>query len=78
MADAASAETEALEQVNRASVLAALRRLPRRQREVIVLRYYADLDVAQTAQAMRCSPGAVKSHTSRAMSALRPLLEERS
>jgi DNA-directed RNA polymerase specialized sigma24 family protein len=42
----------------------------------VTLRYFADLTEAQTAAAMGCSTGAVKSHTSRAMSALRPLLED--
>lgn len=73
--DVASAETYALEHSRRDAVLQALQRLPRRQREAVTLRYYGDLTEAQTAQAMGCSVGAVKSHTSRAMSALRPLLE---
>ncbi|MCW2601399.1 MAG: putative polymerase ECF-subfamily sigma factor [Frankiales bacterium] len=74
--DAASAEASALEIVRREAVLDALHALPRRQREAVVLRYYGDLTEAQTAAAMGCSVGAVKSHTSRAMTALRPLLEE--
>ena len=57
-------------------MLSALRRLPRRQREAVVLRYYADLTEPQTAAAMGCSVGSVKSYTSRAMTSLRPLLEE--
>ena len=73
--DAPSAEVGALGAVQRDEVMAALRRLPHRQREVLVLRYYGDLSEAQTAAAMGCSAGAVKSHTSRAMAALRPLLE---
>ena len=75
--DAASAESFAMEHAQRDAVLAALRELPRRQREAVVLRYYGDLSEAQTADAMGCSVGSVKSHTSRAMAALRPLLEER-
>jgi RNA polymerase sigma-70 factor (sigma-E family) len=75
--DAASAETGALEHVQREAVLDALHALPRRQREAVVLRYYGDLSEAQTAEAMGCSVGSVKSHTSRAMAALRPLLEDR-
>jgi len=75
--DMASAETSAMVQVQRDLVLQALQELPRRQREAVVLRYYGDLTEAQTAAAMGCSVGAVKSHTSRAMAALRPLLEER-
>ena len=78
LVDAASAETFALQHVQRDTVLDALHQLPRRQREAVVLRYYGDLSEAQTAAAMGCSVGAVKSHTSRAMAALRPLLEDRS
>ena len=74
--DIASAETGALAQLDRDAVVAALAALPRRQREAVVLRYYADLSEAQTAHAMGISAGAVKSHTSRAMAALRHLLEE--
>jgi RNA polymerase sigma-70 factor (sigma-E family) len=73
--DLASAETLALEVVQREELLEALHRLPRRQREAVVLRYYGDLTEAQTAATMGCSVGAVKSHTSRAITALRPLLE---
>ncbi len=74
--DMASAEVGALEHVQRDLVLTALQSLPRRQREAVVLRYYADLTEAQTADAMGCGVGSVKSYTSRAMKALRPLLEE--
>jgi RNA polymerase sigma-70 factor (sigma-E family) len=74
--DVASAESFAVEHAQREAVLQALRALPRRQREAVVLRYYGDLSEAQTAAAMGCSTGAVKSHTSRAMAALRPLLED--
>jgi RNA polymerase sigma-70 factor (ECF subfamily) len=45
--------------------------LPRRMRTALVLRYYADLPVAQVAQVMGCSPGTVKSLTSKAVNALR-------
>ena len=74
--DAASAESGAISELDRSAVLQALAELPRRQREAIVLRYYADLSEAQTAHAMGISAGAVKSHTSRGMAALRHLLEE--
>jgi RNA polymerase sigma factor (sigma-70 family) len=56
-------------------VVAALRSLPERQREVVVLRFYADLSEAQIAATMGITRGAVKSHTSRAMAALRSVLE---
>ncbi|HEX4095006.1 MAG TPA: SigE family RNA polymerase sigma factor [Trebonia sp.] len=74
--DAASAEDLALlGEVNR-QVLAAIRRLPARQREAVVLRYYLDLTEDQTAQAMGVSRGTVKSATSRGLAALARMLEE--
>ncbi len=72
--DMPSAEHGALALIERSEVVAALRTLPARQREVVVLRYYADLSEAQIAAAMGITPGAVKSHTSRAMAALRDVL----
>ena len=48
--------------------------MPERQREAIVLRYYADLSEAQIAATMGISRGAVKSHTSRGMASLRTVL----
>lgn len=54
----------------------ALRRLPARQRTVIALRYLADQTEAQTAEAMGCSLGTVKSQASAAMKTLRGLLGE--
>jgi RNA polymerase sigma-70 factor (sigma-E family) len=74
--DMPSAEHGALALLERSAVIAALRDLPERQREAIVLRYYADLSEADIAVAMRISRGAVKSHTSRAMAALRAALEQ--
>jgi RNA polymerase sigma-70 factor (sigma-E family) len=56
---------------SRAALTAALDRLPARQRAVVVLRYFADLTEAQTAQAMGCSVGAVKSHAAKALARLR-------
>jgi RNA polymerase sigma-70 factor (sigma-E family) len=76
MPDTASAESGAITELDRSAVIQALAALPRRQREALVLRYYADLSEAQTAHAMGISAGAVKSHTSRGMAALRHLLEE--
>lgn len=70
-----SAESEVLDSGGYAEVLAAVRALPARQREALVLRYYLDLSEAQTAQAMGISPGAVKSHTARALATLRRELE---
>jgi RNA polymerase sigma-70 factor (sigma-E family) len=74
--DMPSAEHGALTLLERSAVVAALRDLPERQREAIVLRYYADLSEAEIAVAMRISRGAVKSHTSRGMAALRAALEQ--
>ncbi|HEX5289387.1 MAG TPA: sigma factor-like helix-turn-helix DNA-binding protein, partial [Streptosporangiaceae bacterium] len=54
------------------------RTLPPRQREALVLRYYGDMSEAQIAGAMGISKGAVKSHTARAMIALRSVLERES
>lgn len=60
--------------VDREVFLRALGELPGRQREVVVLRFFCDLSVADTAQAMRASEGTVKSYTSRALAQLRQLL----
>jgi RNA polymerase sigma-70 factor (sigma-E family) len=74
--DEPSAEQGAIALLERSAVIAALRELPDRQREAIVLRYYADLSEAQIAEAMGISRGAVKSHTARGMSSLRASLEQ--
>jgi RNA polymerase sigma factor (sigma-70 family) len=74
--DMPTADNGALVLLERSAVVAALRHLPDRQREAIVLRYYADLSEAQIATAMGISRGAVKSHTARGMSALRAALEQ--
>jgi RNA polymerase sigma factor (sigma-70 family) len=50
---------------------AAIAALPTRQRAVLVLRYYCDLDVEHSAEALGCSPGTVKSQTARALASLR-------
>jgi RNA polymerase sigma-70 factor (sigma-E family) len=56
-------------------VLAALRLLPPRMRAVVALRYVADLSEADTAAALDCSVGTVKSQTSKALARLRETLE---
>jgi RNA polymerase sigma-70 factor (sigma-E family) len=61
---------------SRELILGALAALPQRQREVIVLRFYADLSVADTAAAIGAAEGTVLSYTSRALSRLRELLTD--
>lgn len=76
--DAPSAEYGALGELERNAVIEALRSLPTRQREAIVLRYYGDFSEAQIAETMGISRGAVKSHTARGIAALRSVLEQNS
>ncbi len=71
-----SAEAEAMLGEAHREVLAALRRLPRRQREAVVLRYYLDMTEEQAARAMGVARGTVKSATSRGLSALARMLKE--
>jgi RNA polymerase sigma-70 factor (sigma-E family) len=69
-----TAEEVAFERIERSAVIAALQGLAPRQREAIVLRYYADLSGPQIASVMGISRGAVKRHTARALAALRSVL----
>jgi RNA polymerase sigma-70 factor (sigma-E family) len=60
---------------DRLDLYAALAALPRRQREVVVLRYLGDLSEQQTAAVVGCSVGSVKTHSSRGLGRLRDVLE---
>lgn len=68
----ASSPFESIEQ--RGDLETALHRLPREQREVLILRYFLDLSIRQTAQALGIADGTVKSATSRGLHALRSLI----
>jgi RNA polymerase sigma-70 factor (sigma-E family) len=70
-----SAETRALLTEERREVLAAVRALPRRQRECLILRYYLELSEAEIAVTLRISAGSVKSHTYRGLRTLAQRLE---
>jgi RNA polymerase sigma-70 factor (sigma-E family) len=59
------------------AMMDALRALPRRQREVLVLRFYADLDVAEVAGILGIGPSAVRSTAARGLAALARALKER-
>ncbi len=72
----AGPEELALRSTQDAAVLEALRTLSRRQQEVLVLRYYADLSEAEIAQALGLTRGAVKSHAHRGIAALRKSLDD--
>jgi DNA-directed RNA polymerase specialized sigma24 family protein len=61
---------------DRELVRQALDRLPARQREVLLLRYYEDLSEAEIATRLGCAPGTVKSSAARALRALRDMLPE--
>jgi RNA polymerase sigma-70 factor (sigma-E family) len=71
-----SAEARALLSEEQQAVARAIRDLPDRQREALVLRYYLDMSEADAAEAMRVSRGAVKSATSRALAAIGRRLKE--
>jgi RNA polymerase sigma-70 factor (sigma-E family) len=73
---AASAEATVLAGERQRETVIALRRLPPRQREAVVLRYFAELSEQETALTMGVSPGTVKSTTSRALAALARMLQE--
>jgi RNA polymerase sigma-70 factor, ECF subfamily len=72
------APAERLEQAQTLEIIEEeISRLPLRQREAFMLRYWEELDVAETARAMNCSEGSVKTHCSRAAHALQLALAAR-
>jgi RNA polymerase sigma-70 factor (sigma-E family) len=73
---APAADTGLADHDRRSAVLAALSTLPRRQREVAVLRHYLELSEAEIAETLGISRGAVKSHASRGSVALRDHLHD--
>jgi RNA polymerase sigma-70 factor (sigma-E family) len=73
--DMPGAEQEVITWLERSSLVSALRALPPRQREALVLRYYAGLSEAQVAAALGISKGALKSHAARAVASLRAALD---
>jgi RNA polymerase sigma-70 factor (sigma-E family) len=71
-----SAESAVMLSEDRRAVLAAIKRLPRRQREVLVLRYYLDMPETEAAETLRVSRGTVSSSLSRALATLGRALKE--
>lgn len=78
---ASNATVDPAVQLNQAQTIkfieAALEKLPARQREAFLLRYWEELDVSETATAMGCSEGSVKTHCSRAVRALAESLRKK-
>lgn len=72
----ASAESDAMSRHERERMLDALKRLPRRQSEVLILRYYQDLSEVEIAETLGISQGSVKTHSSRGLAALKSLLAD--
>jgi RNA polymerase sigma-70 factor (sigma-E family) len=74
--DAPPADRELLAAERQTELLRLVDRLPTRQREVIVLRYYCELSEARTAEAIGVSPGTVKSSAHRALATLRSKMKD--
>jgi RNA polymerase sigma-70 factor (sigma-E family) len=74
--DVAAGADEAERITRRVALLAALARLAPRQRAVVVLRYYADMSVEETAESLGCSVGTIKSTTSDALARLRGTIDD--
>jgi RNA polymerase sigma factor (sigma-70 family) len=72
----AGADVNALQAFERSALIAALRRLPRRQREMLALRYYDDMSYAEIAEAMNVKVGTVSSTLSKATAACAVLMED--
>jgi RNA polymerase sigma-70 factor (sigma-E family) len=73
---AGSGATGASAVEDRDALIRALAQVPARQRAVLVLRFLSDMSVEQVAEALRCSPGTVKSQTSHGLLAMRRLMGE--
>jgi RNA polymerase sigma factor (sigma-70 family) len=73
-----SAESAVLTREERDEIMRAVRQLPPRQREVLVLRFYLDLSAEETATTMGISPSSVRSATHRALASLGCMLQEQS
>jgi len=80
-ADGSNVERSPAEQLEQSQVLEIieqeLARLPERQRQAFIMRYWEELDVAETARVMGCSEGSVKTHCSRAAHSLASALRSR-
>lgn len=72
---AANPENELVQARVMATIEAEIEKLPARQREAFLMRYWEDMDVAETAAAMGCSEGSVKTHCSRATHTLAAALQ---
>ena len=74
MADPAAADAAAADRSVDPRIMAALLRLPVRQRQVVALRLFLDLDTARTAEVLGVAPSTVKAHLARALAALRDII----